>query len=130
MPGAMTTQTLDRLETRRLRAWELHRLGWSQRRIAAQLGVTQGAVCQWLRRAREGGNMEALRHYPASSKRPALASAQFSQIAEILACGAEAFGFQGDRWTTTRVAAVLKQEFGVQYHPAHVSRLLRRYCPG
>jgi transposase len=34
-------------------------------------------------------------------------------------------GFCGDVWTTKRVAALIKQAFGVRYHPAHVSRLLR-----
>src|SRR5439155_24731313 len=33
--------------------------------------------------------------------------------------------FRGDVWTTKRVAAVIRQEFGVCYHPAHVSRVLR-----
>jgi len=42
-----------------------------------------------------------------------------------LAHGAEAYGFLGDVWTTKRVAALIQQEFGIRYHPAHVSRLLR-----
>ena len=43
----------------------------------------------------------------------------------LLARGAEAYGFVGDVWTTPRVADVIEREFGVRYHPAHVSRLLR-----
>jgi transposase len=31
----------------------------------------------------------------------------------------------GDVWTAPRVAAVIERGFGVRYHPAHVSRLLR-----
>ena len=28
-------------------------------------------------------------------------------------------------WTCARVAAVIRKEFGISYHPAHVSRLVR-----
>lgn len=44
----------------------------------------------------------------------------------LLAKGAEAFGFRGDVWTTARIADVILQEFGVSYHPAHCSRLVRQ----
>jgi transposase len=39
--------------------------------------------------------------------------------------GAEAHGFRGEVWTCERVAEVIRKEFGVSYHPAHVSRLLK-----
>jgi predicted transcriptional regulator len=42
----------DWREARRYRAWALHRRGWTQRTIATALGVTPGAVSQWLKRAR------------------------------------------------------------------------------
>jgi transposase len=129
MPGARTNPSSDWRESRRLQAWELHRQGWSQRRIAEALGVTQGAVSQWLKQAREGG-AGARRHSPATGRRAALTDAQFAQIPELLARGAEAFGFQGDHWTTRRVAAAIHQVFGVTYHPGHVSRLLNKHCPG
>ena len=43
----------------------------------------------------------------------------------VLAQGAPAHGFRGDVSTCERVAEVVRKEFGVVYHPAHVSRLLR-----
>jgi transcriptional regulator with XRE-family HTH domain len=45
----------DWREGRRLRAWELKQQGWSQRLIAAALGVTPGAISQWMTRVREDG---------------------------------------------------------------------------
>jgi predicted transcriptional regulator len=39
-------------EYRRFRAWELAQQGWKQCDIAVALGVTKGAVSQWLKRAR------------------------------------------------------------------------------
>ena len=46
-------------------------------------------------------------------------------IPELLERGAEAHGFRGELWTCERVAIVIRREFGVSYHPAHVSRLLK-----
>jgi transposase len=130
MGTTRTTPSPDWREDRRLLAWELHQQGWSQGRIAATLGVTQGAVSQWLKRAREYGGTEALLHHPAPGRQAALTDEQLCQLPELLARGAEAFGFRGDKWTTVRVANVLEQVFGVSYHPAHVSRLLRKHYPG
>jgi len=41
----------------------LKAMGWSQQQIAEALGVTAGAVSQWMRRGREGGE-EALKRRP------------------------------------------------------------------
>jgi transposase len=112
-------------EGRRLRALALHEQGWSGKAIAEALGVTAGAVSQWLRRAREGGRA-ALRRHPPPGLAPRLTAAQREQLPTLLAKGAEAYGFLGDVWTTKRVAAVIRTEFHVSYHPAHVSRLLRQ----
>jgi predicted transcriptional regulator len=43
---------LDWREGRRRRTWELKQQGWKQQDIDAALGVTSGAVSQWLTRAR------------------------------------------------------------------------------
>ncbi len=114
----------DWREARRLRAWELKQQGWQQRMIAAALGVTPGAVSQWLKRAATGG-VEALRTRIRPGPRPKLTAEQRARIPDVLARGAAAYGFVGEVWTTPRVAAVIEREFGVRYHPAHVSRLLR-----
>ena len=42
----------DWKEGRRLRALALHEQGWQAIRIAEALGVTRGAVSQWLKAAR------------------------------------------------------------------------------
>ncbi len=114
----------DWKEYRRLRARDLAEQGWNQCEIARALGVTEGAVSQWLKRARAAGR-EALHHHPAPGAPPKLTAEQRTQLPTLLARGAEAFGFRGDRWTTKRVAALIERTFDVRYHPAHVSRLLR-----
>src|SRR3712207_374577 len=110
-------------EGRRLRALEVHEQGWPGSRIAAALGVSRGAVSQWLKAARTGGRA-ALRRRPWGRKPPKLTAEQRAQLPTLLARGAEAYGFIGAVWTTARVAEVIRREFGVRHHPAHVSRIL------
>jgi len=119
----MKTPQLDWREGRRRRAWELQQQGWKQQDIAAALGVTPGAVSQWLKRGREQGE-EGLRRHPAPGPTPTLSAAQVAQLPTLLERGAEAYGFRGQVWTCKRVAEVIRRTFGVTYHPAHVSRLL------
>ena len=114
----------DWKEGRRRRAWELSQQGWKQKDIAVALGVSKGAVSQWLKRGRTQG-VEALRRHPAPGKERKLSAEQLAQLPEVLARGAEAFGYRGQVWTTKRVAEVIKRVFGVSYHPAHCSRILR-----
>lgn len=125
--GMKTTTTRpprDWREGRRLRAWELHQQGWPGKQIAAALGVTEGAVSQWLTRARHDG-VEALYAHPPPGPTPRLTDSQRSELVVLLQQGAEAHGFIGQVWTTKRVAHVIQTAFSVRYHPAHVSRLLR-----
>jgi len=119
-----TTHRYDWKEYRRLRAWELAQQDWKQCEIARALGVTEGAVSQWLKKARIKGK-EALHRHPAPGPQSKLTPEQHAQLPDLLTRGAEASGFRGDVWTTKRVASVIERTFGVRYHPAHVSRLLR-----
>src|SRR5260370_11306705 len=116
----------DWREEGRKRAWGLKQQGWRQKDIAAALGVSAGAVSQWLKRAREVGGVAALARRPPPDRTPRLSQAQRTQIPALLARGAEAHGFRGDVWTATRVAEVIRRTFGVRYHRDHVSRLLRQ----
>jgi len=103
---------------------ELKEQGWKQTHIADALGVTEGAVSQWMKRAREQG-VEGLRHKPPPGATPRLSEEARAKLPELLARGAEAHGFRGEVWTCERVATMIRKEFGVSYHPAHVSRLLK-----
>jgi transposase len=121
-PGT-TKKPHEYREYRRLRAYELKEQGWTQKDIAAALGVTEGAVSQWLKRVRVGGPA-ALRRRPPPGPRPRLTPTQRARVRELLEQGAEAAGFEGNVWTSKRIVAVIRREFGVRYHRAHISRLV------
>jgi transposase len=123
--GATTERGRSWLEERRRQAWELKAKGWPQNKIAEALGVTEGTVSLWLKRGRRGG-VEALRARKRGGSRPALGPEQRSRLLELLERGAEAFGFEGEIWTLPRIAELIRREFGIHYHPAHVSKILRR----
>lgn len=120
----------DWKDGRRLRALALPAQGWAGSRSADALGVSRGAVSQWLTIARERGR-EGLRTRPRGRKARKLTPAQRAARPAVLATGAEADGFIGAVWTTARVAAVIRREFGGRHHPAHVSRRLQhlRWTP-
>src|SRR5215208_5979269 len=116
MPVMKTTlQPTDWREGRRLRAWDLHQQGWQQKQIAIALGVSQGAVSQWIARGRAGGR-DALRNRSHPGATPKLTHQQRARLPDLLLQGAQAYGFVGDIWTQARIAAVIKREFGVSYH--------------
>jgi transposase len=117
-------------EARRFQAWHLKQQGWSQRQIATALGVSEGAVSQWMKRAREAGP-EALRRRPPPGAPRRLSPKQLARLPALLHQGPTAYGFRGELWTRSRVAAIIRLECGVAYHPRHVGRLLKtlRWSP-
>jgi transposase len=94
MEKTLSSQATNWREGRRLRALELKERGWKQTQIAEALGVTEGAVSQWMKRAREEG-AEGLKHNPPPGAPSRLSEDQRAKLAELLAQGAEAHGFRG-----------------------------------
>ena len=117
-------------EWRRLHALELKEQGWSHREIAEALNVSKAAVSQRVTASREHGP-EALRARARPGAPRRLDAQEIKRLPDCLSHGAEAYGSRGEVWTCARVAAVIKEEFGVSYHKAHVSRLLKglRWTP-
>src|SRR6516162_8198886 len=115
----------DWQEARRWQALALKQQGWKQQPIAQALGVTKGAVSQWMARVREHG-AEGLRARLRSGAPPRLYGNELHLLPELLAEGAEAYGFRGEVWPCARIGKLIERMFGVTYHKAHVSRLLKR----
>lgn len=124
MEKTLSSQSREWKEGRRLRAWELKQLGWKQTDIATALGVTPGAVSQWMTRAEKEG-VKGLYRHKAPGGKPRLSVEQKAKLPGLLSRGAEAFDFRGDVWTRRRVGTVIQREFGVSYDPSQVGRILR-----
>ncbi len=115
----------DWREGRRLRAWQLKKQGWRQKDIAHALGVTEGAVSQWMKRGEAGGEA-ALKRSPPPGATARLTPEQYQQLVKLLEQGAEAHGFVGEVWTQRRVGQIITRHFGVSYHRDHIGRLLHQ----
>ena len=114
----------DWREARRFRAFELKQDGWKQTDIAEALGVSEGAVSQWMKKAREGGK-EALKTEPRPGRPPKLSEEERTErLPSLLEKGPEHFGFRGEVWTRKRVRKVIKEKFKVEYDVSQVGRIL------
>lgn len=111
------------LERRRFRAVELMDRGEPRKLIARVLGVSPAALSQWRKRADAG----ALKAKPQLGPRRKLSDRDFQRLEELLSQGATAHGWLNDLWTGSRVAQVIERHFGIKYHPAHVSRMVKKY---
>ena len=112
-------------EKRREQAYEMAQDGWQQQEIARALGVSKGAVSKWLARARDGGK-DALKSHPAPGSHSKLSAEQMAALPEVLARGAEAYGFRGAVWTRARIRQVIEDVFEVKYHVDHMSFLMKK----
>ncbi|CAG0927178.1 hypothetical protein TFLX_00411 [Thermoflexales bacterium] len=111
-------------EQRRFRAYELKHPGWKQNDSASALGVSKGAVSQWLRRAEPFGQC-GLQARPHPGRPPELMADQKHLLPDLLSHGAEAYGFRGDVWTCPRIGKVIEWEWGISYPKSPVARLLK-----
>ncbi len=96
-----------------------------QAEVARRYGVSEASTSRWARALREGG-VGALRARRAPGAEPRLAREELGDLVGMLSRGATAWGWSTDLWTTRRVAELIEREFGVDYNPNYVGRLLHR----
>jgi transposase len=113
------------LERRRRRAIDLLAQGLSLREVARQVQASTNSVSQW-RHVWQHGGEAALAPKPAPGRPCKLTDVPCAQWLQLLRQGAKAHGFPTERWTLKRIAAVIRVQFGVDYHPTHVWKILRR----
>jgi transposase len=99
--------------------------GLSLNAVAHRLGCAPSSVMRW-RDARARHGAVGLRVRKASGRPSRLTDAQRKRLIQLLLMGAPAQGHRTDVWTTTRIADLIAQKFGVHYHPDHIGRLLRQ----
>jgi transposase len=116
--------TAAQREERRLTAARLLRAGTlSAAQIARRLGVSRASVTRWKHRLEQGG-LRGLRHRAPPGRPGRLAARQWQRLFRRLRRGALAAGFDTERWTLRRIAAVIEREFGIHYHPRSLGRAL------
>jgi transposase len=115
--------TAAELERRRRRAVELVDRGESPTVVARILGVLTTSAHRWRRLARRPNGLEAK---PTTGPKSRLSEEQLGQLEQLLLQGAKAHGWHNELWTAGRVARLVRQRFGVSYHPEHVRKLLKR----
>jgi len=108
-----------------MRAMTLLDQGWSQAEVACELGVTRGAVSQWVKARREGGD-EALRARPHPGPPPKLNDRQLKRLEKMLLRGPRQHGYPTELWTLQRVAEVIDKTFAITYDPSGVWHVLKR----
>jgi transposase len=112
------------LERRRRRAVALLEQGVQPVEVASQLGVDRRSVRRWKAAYLKGGE-SAIEARAAPGRPPALDGQAKARLEQLLLKGAKAAGFPTDLWTCPRVADVIADRFGVEYHVDHIGRLLR-----
>lgn len=115
----------EKLEGRRLQAAKLLREGVHPAEVARQVGVHRQSVGRWARQLKRGG-LRALKKAGRAGRRPRLRPEDLRRIERGLKRGPEALGYATGLWTSWRVAHLIEQECGVQYHPSQAWRILRQ----
>jgi putative transposase len=119
--------TPEQLEERRLAAARLLRQGrLTQAAIARQLGVSRASVSRWAATLDRQGR-RGLRARPRTGRPPRLAVRDWARLGRLLDRGAVAVGFETERWTLKRIAALIWRVFRVRYHPRYLERPLKAH---
>jgi transposase len=111
------------LERRRRRAVALVEQGEARADVARILGCTPKTLARWLRLARQPQGLTAKPH---PGPTPGLSEADLRRLEELLLQGAPQHGWRNQLWTAARVARLIQQHFGLDYHPEHVRKILKR----
>ena len=107
----------------RLQALLLSLQGRTPPQIADLLEVHRTRVHAWVRNWNEYGE-EGIKEGHRSGRPCELIPAQRQQFHDIVESGPVAYGLSTGVWTSPILASVIKEEFGVEYHPGHVRKLL------
>jgi transposase len=111
---------------KRLRAVVLNSEGHSSGELANILQAPRSKVSQWLQRYQAEG-VDGLLEGSRSGRPPELTRQQEQRLGDILDSGPVAYGLDTGIWTSPMIAWVIEEEFGVQYHPGHVRKLLHAW---
>jgi Transposase and inactivated derivatives len=111
------------LERRRRKAAALFERNVPVAEVARRLSVASQVIYRW-RQAWEKGGEQALASKGPAGPKSRLTEAQANEVVAALLQGPLEHGYKTQLWTLPRVARLIKDLTGVQYHPGHVWRIL------
>jgi transposase len=125
-----TTESARELEARRRLAVARVLEGWSQKDVAAFLGVSTRAVGHWMAVSRVHGE-DGLKGKPRTGRPPKLSKRREQAVLSWLAKSPQAFGYKTDLWTTRRLAELIERKYGVRFNSNYLAAWLSRraYSP-
>jgi transposase len=112
----------DRVATR-IHAVLLNNDGNTSGEVAKILNVSYSGVSEWLKIFADQG-VDGLLEGQRSGRPSFLSEVQKILLCDIIDSGPIAWGYVSGLWTSIRIAEVIEWEFGIQYHPGHVRKLL------
>jgi transposase len=116
--------TAAELEQRRRQAVALVEQGMKPAAVARAVGTSRASVTRWCQ-AYEKGGPAALAAKPHPGMKPRLSVRQRERLIRLLLAGPRHYGYSTELWTLARVADLIAERFGVEYHPSQVWRILR-----
>src|SRR5947199_7955806 len=123
--GGLTAEDCARREQVRLEAAEWIEEGATDREVAERFRVTRMSVNRW-RRALAAGGRPALASKGPGGARCRLSPAQLEELQALLDAGPTAWGWTDQCWTLPRIAALIRERFGVDYTLPGLDLLLHR----
>jgi transposase len=103
---------------------ELLKQGLGLSEVARRVQSSVSSVHRWARTWKKKGS-RGLDSKPVPGRPPKLTAQQRRRLQKRLLEGAMACGFPNELWTLKRIAILIRREFGVQYHPSHLWRVLQ-----
>jgi transposase len=113
----------DLLEDRCQRALALLDAGLSLNEVGRRIRCAPSSVLRSVRARRRGGP-GALRVRFSPGRPLKLDTRQRRRLVKLLLQGPVARGYRTQLWTTARIAAVIRREFGADYHRDHLGWLM------
>jgi transposase len=110
------------LERRRRRAVELVDQGESPAVVARILGVHPTSIHRWRRMARKPHGLDPK---PSPGRPRRLSAYHLRKLERLLLQGAKKHGWPNQLWTADRVARLIRERFGISFHPEHVRKILK-----
>jgi len=93
--------------------------------LAKLFGVSTAWIRRLLQRRRETGSFAA-RLESRIARPPRLTDDDLLKLEELLSQGSTKHGWCNELWTCARVKQMIERHFGIDYHPGHVYKILKK----